>query len=128
MDDATDPSGESTTVIFESWWRMQQILVENLQLLYSGPGGGCNRCKWRIYNCYIQVLVEDASDASGESITVIFRSGGGCNRCKWRIYNCYIQILVEDATDASGESITVGSVAGGGRYDGLVGMFDAKNR
>ena len=30
--------------------------------------------------------------------------------------------------DESGEPITVGSVAGGGRYDGLVGMFDPKNR
>ena len=35
---------------------------------------------------------------------------------------------MDEATDSSGESITVGSVAGGGRYDGLVGMFDAKNR
>ena len=26
------------------------------------------------------------------------------------------------------ESVSVGSVAGGGRYDGLVGMFDAKGR
>ena len=26
------------------------------------------------------------------------------------------------------ESVSVGSVAGGGRYDGLVGMFDAKGK
>ena len=62
VDDEADPSGEYTTVIFGFWWRMQQILVENLitvifgfwwmmqqilvenlQLLYSGSGGGCNR-------------------------------------------------------------------------------------
>ena len=29
---------------------------------------------------------------------------------------------------ASGEPSGVGSVAGGGRYDNLVGMFDAKGR
>jgi len=40
----------------------------------------------------------------------------------------YEAVLVGDATDSSGELITVGSVAGGGRYDGLVGMFDPKNR
>jgi len=40
----------------------------------------------------------------------------------------YEAVLVGDAKDASGEPITVGSVAGGGRYDGLVGMFDPKNR
>ena len=28
----------------------------------------------------------------------------------------------------SGEQVGVGSVAGGGRYDNLVGMFDAKNK
>jgi len=40
----------------------------------------------------------------------------------------YEAVLVGEARDASGELITVGSVAGGGRYDGLVGMFDPKNR
>jgi histidyl-tRNA synthetase len=40
----------------------------------------------------------------------------------------YEAVLVDDSRDASGELITVGSVAGGGRYDGLVGMFDPKNR
>ena len=30
VDDEADPSGESITVIFGFWWRMQQILVENL--------------------------------------------------------------------------------------------------
>lgn len=40
----------------------------------------------------------------------------------------YEAVLVGDARDAAGELITVGSVAGGGRYDGLVGMFDPKNR
>jgi len=40
----------------------------------------------------------------------------------------YEAVLCGDAKDASGEEITVGSVAGGGRYDGLVGMFDPKNR
>lgn len=40
----------------------------------------------------------------------------------------YEAVLCGDAKDASGEPITVGSVAGGGRYDGLVGMFDPKNR
>jgi len=40
----------------------------------------------------------------------------------------YEAVLCGDAKDASGELITVGSVAGGGRYDGLVGMFDPKNR
>jgi len=40
----------------------------------------------------------------------------------------YEAVLVGDAKDANGELITVGSVAGGGRYDGLVGMFDPKNR
>uniref|UniRef100_M4A926 histidine--tRNA ligase n=1 Tax=Xiphophorus maculatus TaxID=8083 RepID=M4A926_XIPMA len=33
-----------------------------------------------------------------------------------------------DAQNGSEESVSVGSVAGGGRYDGLVGMFDPKNR
>jgi len=85
VEDATDASGESITVIFGFWWMMKQILVENLQLLYSGLGGGCNRCKWRIYNCYIRVLEEDATDPSGESITVIFGF-------KWMMQ----QILVEN--------------------------------
>eukprot|EP00088_Acartia_fossae_P037189 TRINITY_DN3835_c0_g1_i10.p1 TRINITY_DN3835_c0_g1~~TRINITY_DN3835_c0_g1_i10.p1 ORF type:complete len:530 (+),score=145.81 TRINITY_DN3835_c0_g1_i10:66-1655(+) len=40
----------------------------------------------------------------------------------------YEAILCGDSVDESGEPITVGSVAGGGRYDGLVGMFDPKNR
>merc|ERR1712002_1066794 len=40
----------------------------------------------------------------------------------------YEAVLCGDAKDATGEDITVGSVAGGGRYDGLVGMFDPKNR
>eukprot|EP00088_Acartia_fossae_P037198 TRINITY_DN3835_c1_g1_i1.p1 TRINITY_DN3835_c1_g1~~TRINITY_DN3835_c1_g1_i1.p1 ORF type:complete len:508 (-),score=82.20 TRINITY_DN3835_c1_g1_i1:156-1679(-) len=40
----------------------------------------------------------------------------------------YEAVLCGDAKDANGELITVGSVAGGGRYDGLVGMFDPKNR
>merc|ERR1719244_2314028 len=40
----------------------------------------------------------------------------------------YEAVLCGDAKDAAGEEITVGSVAGGGRYDGLVGMFDPKNR
>jgi len=40
----------------------------------------------------------------------------------------YEAVLVGEARDAAGELITVGSVAGGGRYDGLVGMFDPKNR
>ena len=31
-------------------------------------------------------------------------------------------------TKAEGETVGVGSVAGGGRYDNLVGMFDAKGR
>ena len=43
-------------------------------------------------------------------------------------YNPTMQVLCGDARDSSGELITVGSVAGGGRYDGLVGMFDPKNR
>ena len=37
-------------------------------------------------------------------------------------------MLCGDSVDDKGEPITVGSVAGGGRYDGLVGMFDPKNR
>merc|ERR1712002_1329395 len=40
----------------------------------------------------------------------------------------YEAVLCGDTKDDSGELITVGSVAGGGRYDGLVGMFDSKNR
>merc|ERR1719391_13714 len=40
----------------------------------------------------------------------------------------YEAVLCGDSVDESGEPITVGSVAGGGRYDGLVGMFDPKNR
>lgn len=32
------------------------------------------------------------------------------------------------STDDSDDNRGVGSVAGGGRYDGLVGMFDAKHR
>ena len=40
----------------------------------------------------------------------------------------FIQVLCGDSVDDKGEPITVGSVAGGGRYDGLVGMFDPKNR
>ena len=30
VEDATDANGESITVIFRSWWRMQQMQVENL--------------------------------------------------------------------------------------------------
>jgi histidyl-tRNA synthetase len=40
----------------------------------------------------------------------------------------YEAVLCGDSVDDKGEPITVGSVAGGGRYDGLVGMFDPKNR
>merc|ERR1719422_2499967 len=40
----------------------------------------------------------------------------------------YEAVLCGDAKDEAGEEIRVGSVAGGGRYDGLVGMFDPKNR
>ena len=48
---------------------------------------------------------------------------------KGKMKKClYLKVLVGDARDAAGELITVGSVAGGGRYDGLVGMFDPKNR
>ena len=32
------------------------------------------------------------------------------------------------STDGGDESVSVGSIAGGGRYDDLVGMFDAKGR
>jgi len=40
----------------------------------------------------------------------------------------YESILTDDNKDEKGEEIRVGSVAGGGRYDELVGMFDAKKR
>ncbi|XP_064633027.1 histidine--tRNA ligase, cytoplasmic-like [Lineus longissimus] len=45
----------------------------------------------------------------------------------------YTGVIYEGAlkgqfTNASGELVGVGSVAGGGRYDGLVGMFDAKGK
>lgn len=36
--------------------------------------------------------------------------------------------ISDENKDEKGEPIQVGSVAGGGRYDKLVGMFDAKNR
>merc|ERR1712228_446349 len=40
----------------------------------------------------------------------------------------YEAVLTDDNKDEKGEEIRVGSVAGGGRYDELVGMFDAKKR
>merc|ERR1711884_126850 len=40
----------------------------------------------------------------------------------------YEAILTDENKDEKGEDIRVGSVAGGGRYDKLVGMFDAKKR
>merc|ERR1711997_399150 len=40
----------------------------------------------------------------------------------------YEAVLTDDNKDEKGEDIKVGSVAGGGRYDELVGMFDAKKR
>lgn len=40
----------------------------------------------------------------------------------------YEAVLTDDNKDEKGEEIRVGSVAGGGRYDKLVGMFDAKKR
>ena len=45
------------------------------------------------------------------------------------MYKCLL-LLVGHTNEqtASGEPTGVGSVAGGGRYDNLVGMFDAKGR
>lgn len=40
----------------------------------------------------------------------------------------YEAILLEQSTSRDGEAVSVGSIAGGGRYDNLVGMFDAKKR
>jgi len=40
----------------------------------------------------------------------------------------YEAVLQGETVDSKGEPLNVGSVAGGGRYDKLVGMFDAKNR
>ncbi|XP_064637433.1 histidine--tRNA ligase, cytoplasmic-like isoform X2 [Lineus longissimus] len=40
----------------------------------------------------------------------------------------YEAVLKGRSTNASGEQVGVGSVAGGGRYDGLVGIFDAKGK
>lgn len=42
----------------------------------------------------------------------------------------YVCMFTGRAVNAEGgeESVSVGSVAGGGRYDDLVGMFDAKGR
>lgn len=40
----------------------------------------------------------------------------------------YEAVLTGEEKDEKGEEIRVGSVAGGGRYDKLVGMFDAKKR
>ena len=40
----------------------------------------------------------------------------------------YEAILTGEKKDEKGNEIRVGSVAGGGRYDKLVGMFDAKKR
>lgn len=40
----------------------------------------------------------------------------------------YEAILLQEPNDHVEESVGIGSVAGGGRYDGLVGMFDPKNR
>ena len=52
-----------------------------------------------------------------------------CSLCiAFQIKLIFIQVLCGDSVDDKGEPITVGSVAGGGRYDGLVGMFDPKNR
>ena len=36
--------------------------------------------------------------------------------------------VIYEAVFAGGHKFEVGSVAAGGRYDGLVGMFDPKNR
>lgn len=36
--------------------------------------------------------------------------------------------LAEQPSGSDGEAVSVGSIAGGGRYDNLVGMFDAKDR
>ncbi|XP_030921822.1 histidine--tRNA ligase, cytoplasmic-like, partial [Geospiza fortis] len=37
-------------------------------------------------------------------------------------------VLLQQDNEHLEEPLSVGSVAGGGRYDGLVGMFDAKGR
>ena len=41
-------------------------------------------------------------------------------------YTGVIYEAVLKGVKVKGEEVGVGSVAGGGRYDGLVGMFDAK--
>ena len=40
----------------------------------------------------------------------------------------YLFVFLGENRDDKGELVQVGSVAAGGRYDGLVGMFDPKNR
>ena len=40
----------------------------------------------------------------------------------------YYTGVIYEAVFVGGHKLEVGSVAAGGRYDGLVGMFDAKNR
>ncbi|ELT88203.1 hypothetical protein CAPTEDRAFT_183902 [Capitella teleta] len=44
------------------------------------------------------------------------------------IYEAVLKGTPASEAKANGESVGVGSVAGGGRYDNLVGMFDAKGR
>lgn len=44
-----------------------------------------------------------------------------------KYYVCFV-MFTEGSEAADENSVSLGSVAGGGRYDDLVGMFDAKGR
>ncbi|XP_055942653.1 histidine--tRNA ligase, cytoplasmic-like isoform X2 [Argiope bruennichi] len=44
------------------------------------------------------------------------------------IFEAVLKSQPVEVVDENGESTSIGSIAGGGRYDNLVGMFDAKNK